>query len=716
MKRQPKPKAPRAEAPPAPATGSSGAVSRTASLRETLLPFAAITLFAFLLRYVYLLQARAVPMFDGLIMDGESYGAWSDKIVAGDWLGDQIFYQAPLYPYFLALVKLVVGESLWSIRIVQIALGSLSCGILFLTGRQFFSRGVGLAAGIILALYPPAIFFDGCIQKANLGLLWTVLLLYALARAVKAPSIARWLGVGAALGLLMLTREETILLVPVIVAWILIARRAETIGARARWIGAWIGGLALVLLPVAARNYKVGGEFVLTTSQAGSNFYIGNNPSANGTYVGLRPGGGHNVAYERRDAIELAEREVGHALSPQEVSNFWFAKSFAFIQSEPGRWLGLMLTKVNLVLNAYELPDSEDQYFYERYVPLLSGLGFLLHYGVILPLAAAGLLLTRRRWRELSILHVVLATLFVGVVLFYVFARYRYPVVPILVLFAGAGLVEGLAVQRSKGFSALSGALLVLLVFAVMSNIRVRSKDAELWVQYSNTGIVLTTKGENQKAVEMFEKALELQPTQAEVWGNLGVSLQNLKRHDEAIAAFRKALALRPDDARAHARLGKALWLGGKAIEALDPLQRAITMAPANGEYWSVYGRALAGAGQSKAAIEALRKAAQIRPSDLGTAARLAWELATSADAHVRDGKGAVAIAEELCRRTSDADLDALDALAAAYAETGKFTEAVATAGKAIAIARKTKGSEVEREIQARLDLYRRGEAYHQAR
>ena len=78
----------------------------------------------------------------------------------------------------------------------------------------------------------------------------------------------------------MLTREETLLLAPVIGAWILWYFRGRSWGTRSIWAAAYIGGAALVLVPVAARNAYVGGEFVLTTSQAGSNFYIGNHHGA----------------------------------------------------------------------------------------------------------------------------------------------------------------------------------------------------------------------------------------------------------------------------------------------------------------------------------------------------------------------------------------------------------------------------------------------------
>jgi uncharacterized YccA/Bax inhibitor family protein len=87
-------------------------------------------------------------------------------------------------------------------------------------------------------------------------------------------------------------REETVLLVPAIVAWGFFAFRSIAFAARAKRVGAFIGGLALILVPVAGRNAAVGGEFVLTTAQAGPNFYMGNNPNADGTYAPLLPGRG----------------------------------------------------------------------------------------------------------------------------------------------------------------------------------------------------------------------------------------------------------------------------------------------------------------------------------------------------------------------------------------------------------------------------------------
>ena len=94
-----------------------------ASPRAAALTCFAIIALAFVLRWIHLLQSRASVFFNSPTADGKAYFDWSQRVVAGDWLGGEVFYQAPLYPYFLALVQLLLGGDLWGIRLTQAALG-----------------------------------------------------------------------------------------------------------------------------------------------------------------------------------------------------------------------------------------------------------------------------------------------------------------------------------------------------------------------------------------------------------------------------------------------------------------------------------------------------------------------------------------------------------------------------------------------------------------
>jgi 4-amino-4-deoxy-L-arabinose transferase-like glycosyltransferase len=182
------------------ATESLATELQAADSRRVRFAFLWITLLALAMRAIHLMQARDVPLFDILIVDGRQYDAWARRIAAGDWIGSETFYQAPLYPYFLAVSKLVFGDGLWPIRIVQALLGATSCGLLFLTARNLVSHRVGVVAGVTLAIYPPAIFFDGLVQKAAIGGFIVVLLLWLISRAQKTPTPSRFAALGSALG------------------------------------------------------------------------------------------------------------------------------------------------------------------------------------------------------------------------------------------------------------------------------------------------------------------------------------------------------------------------------------------------------------------------------------------------------------------------------------------------------------------------------------
>lgn len=680
--------------------------------------FALVVLLAFAVRFVYLLEARACPLFDGLIVDGISYGEWSDRIVAGDWLGDRVFYQAPLYPYFLALVKLAVGRELWDVRLVQIALGALACGLVFLAGARFFGRASGIAAGALLAFYPSAVFFDGCIQKAGIGLVWTALLLAVLASVRAEPharaSAWRWLGVGVALGLLMLTREETLLLVPVLAGWLVLEHRASSWSLRTRWLASFAAGLALVLVPVASRNAYVGGEFLLSTSQAGSNFYIGNGPNADGTYVPLRPGR-HNTQFEREDAFEMAKAEAGRDLSPSEVSRFWFSKSFASIAADPSRWLALLARKARLLASAYELPDAEDLYFYLRYTPLLAGVERVWNYGVLLPLAAAGAVLTWRRKREIGVLFVLGTTLALGVVAFYVFARYRYPLVPVFVLFAGAALVEGWSAARSKELRRLALAGLVFSVAWLASNLAPPyARDQMLADSLGNAGVVQAQAGDAERAVELLREAVALKPQSPELHGNLGLALLDARRADEAVDAFVASRSLRPADAfRAQLRVGWALSLAGRHNQALDEIERALAMSPSNAEALGYASDALRKLGRWREARERLEAVVARHPKEREPRRRLAWMLACAPDDATRDGARALTFARALRDEARDKDPDAVELFAAALAELGRFDEAAQLQRSLVAALRT---SPLAASARAKLESYERRAAWRLAR
>src|ERR1043166_1715890 len=120
-------------------------------------------------------------------------------------------------------------------------------------------------------------------------------------------------------------------------------------------------------------------------------FWIGNHRDAPGTFVEIREGRG-NPQFEEGDVRDVAEKAMGHSLSPAEISRFWTERSWRDIKNDPVSWVRLLLRKLMLSLNTVELVDTDDIYFYESYSFPLRALNSFWNFGLLLPLALGGVI------------------------------------------------------------------------------------------------------------------------------------------------------------------------------------------------------------------------------------------------------------------------------------------------------------------------------------
>jgi tetratricopeptide (TPR) repeat protein len=568
---------------------------------------AAIFLVAFAVRLLNLWQIRHSPYFTVLMGDARGYDEWAQQIANGDWLGHDVFYQAPLYPYFLGFLYRVAGRNLLIVRVCQAAIGSLACVLLGLAGRRLFSKRTGLIAGLILALDAPAIFFDGLIQKSVLDVFFVCLMLWLVASLAaeneepgnRRPGSLRnapWFWLGLTVGGLSLTRENALLFAVVLLLWVAFSVRKTPA------IIAFLFGVTIVLMPVAARNHFVGGGFYLTTSQFGPNFYIGNNPRADGTYMSLRFGRGA-PEYERQDATELAEQALGRRLNPAEVSAYWTDRALNFIRSQPLAWLKLTGRKVVLLANATEVLDTESQYSYAEWsAPIRFG-EKVGHFGFLVPMAFFGVWATRQSGTRLRVFFALALTYAASVVMFYVFARYRFPMVPFLVLLAAAGLASAGSYFRGISPARRAGAIASVAGSALLANWPLLSIDLMRAVSETNLAVALQLDGRGEEATSHYQRAIALRPDYAPAYNNLGSALRTNGRPDEAVAVFERALDLRPDYAEAHYNAGNAFVELGKTSEAIDHFKRALQLNPRSADAHNNLGIVFVGQGKLDEAI-----------------------------------------------------------------------------------------------------------------
>ncbi|MGD0017255.1 MAG: tetratricopeptide repeat protein [Verrucomicrobiia bacterium] len=242
--------------------------------------------------------------------------------------------------------------------------------------------------------------------------------------------------------------------------------------------------------------------------------------------------------------------------------------------------------------------------------------------------------------------------------------------------------------------------------------VRLRPDDADA---HYNFGIALVRQGNMSEAIEQFEQALRLGSDDADVHNNLGVVLARTGRLQEAIRQFYLVLRIKPDDAEAHYNLGNALLDSGKVPESIKQYEQVLHLDPDSTEAHYNLGDALYQLGNVSEAIAQYREALRLMPDLAPALSKLAWILATDGNANFRSAGEAVQLAERLCAVTAgDPQADALDVLAAAYAEAGRFTDAVRTAQKAMDLAAATGQQELARQVQERLRLYQTGRAFHE--
>ncbi len=574
-----------------------------------------VGLIAFAARLISLLHAGIVQESALLVGDAVTYDAWASRIAGGDWIGEGVFYQAPLYPYFLGVIYSLFGRDFFVVRLIQILLGAGSCMLLARAGRSFFGRAqTGLLAGLLLAIYPTAIFFDCSIQKSVLDLFFVCALLAVIGKLYERAHKRLWLAAGAVVGLLALTRENALILFPLLLAWLFITWRGESLKRRLAWTGLLLLGLGAVLLPVGFRNLVAGGGFHLTTSQSGPNFYIGNSRAATGTYVPLREGRG-TALFERDDARDLAEQATGRKLTPSEVSHYWTERAFDEIRADIPGWLRLMFRKWLLVWNMREVGDSDDQYTYGDWSPLVGALTPLLHFGTLCPFAIFGICLTWNRRRQIWLLYAMLFVYAGSVVLFYIFARYRFPLVPLLILFAAAGLTYLRDAFREACWKPLWTGAAAALVAAVACNYGMTSEALVRADTHINLGNALILEKKLPEAIGQYEQALHLNPGDPYVPFNLAAALLQEGRFEEAARYYEHALRIETGDARAHFNLGLALLNLGQPDQAIGHFEQALRMDPAYAEARVILGSVLFDRGNLPEAKSHWQQALQLKPT-----------------------------------------------------------------------------------------------------
>jgi 4-amino-4-deoxy-L-arabinose transferase-like glycosyltransferase len=498
------------------------------------------------------------PLGRILWVDEEAYWNWARRISASQWLPERPFYQDPLFAYVLSVVMRGLGtDSLATLRMALAVLGALTPPLVYLAGRLGLGRAEGIVAALAAAVYGPLVFTDGLIEKEGLAALVAAAAWALTAWATSTAGGPGKVGLaGVAWGALALLRANALIVAPLGAVWWL---RAP--GATKRWRAlAFLGGFAVPIAPVMLINVLVARppELLLTTWQAGANFYIGNGPEATGIYVApdfVNP----NPAYEADDYLGEARRRSGRMLTPGQSSAFWFREGLKRWRDAPGASLRLLMRKVMLLLSNEEIADNQS--FELARLVAAPVLGWcMLSFGWILPCAAMGL----GRWERSPFWWFLVLSTGAGLattVVFFVVGRYRIPWMPGLLLLAACGLVDAARRLVAGRWLGLAMCLVGLALPAALLAWRPADLPFEQrWGQTEWSLFVADFRaGQLEPALDALDDARALGATPA---GKMAEMLASGPLHDQLAASLQ--LAERWDQMLGHspdADLHRARWL-----------------------------------------------------------------------------------------------------------------------------------------------------------
>ncbi len=606
------------------------------------------------------------------IIDSEAYLVQALAVASGHDISEGVYFQAPLYPWVLGLtlraagVPGVVGaESTADVppdtvaralavgRWLNMGFGLLAVVLVTLLAQRLFGAGAGWCAGVLAALCSPFVFYEGMLLKGSLSLLFLPWAVLAAERALTTarPRVFAWSGLALGLGALVRGNLHAVTLVGAVVLLVWGWRRGRLPFA---WRGAMaLGfGVLIALAPVIVRNSLVSGRAVLSTAAGGTAFYLCNEPGNDTGLIQHRAINRQVPLHELEDWTALAQERTGRALSAAEVSSYWAGEALAGISRQPGTWLLAEARKFCLLFSGYEAPDNSMPSFAE---PECAALRLSpVHYGLLLPLALGGAALAwldrRRRsgGEARAALVVALLAYAASLLLFVVTSRFRLPMLPLVVVLAGACLARlpGLLrdrTQRGEGgltaMAMLGGVLLGHAADWPVGPLTPRERASHVAVCLKNRAQVRLARGALSEADSDLYIAIALSQAAGIDAPALHVErarLARLRLVTEApridVAAAReqfetsmegtareelaRALALSADDAATLCERGLLDYALGRYADAADALQRSLALQPREREALAYRALALLYLDRDDEAGSVARQLTTLRPDD----------------------------------------------------------------------------------------------------
>ena len=537
---------------------------------------AGIFALALVVRLVVLSRFGHSAYFSPTGGDMKFYAEWGQRLAGGQGMDARAFYGLPGYPFLLGGIFTLFGFSPYAVAFLQTLGEAASAALIYWIATWAFPgsrpRLVGTLAALGWMFYQPAQALSLIVMPTA----WAVLAFWgAFAWSVQTESRSRWwpwapLGVLIGLASTLVATVLVVLPIPVAAA----VRNLRKPGAILAAMACLLAGVAAGTSPCWYHNYFIAGEPVLLSAHSGLNFWIGNNPDANG-YPKIPAGLRASQEGLMEDSVRIAEADAGRSLSRAEVSRFWSSKANAYIRNQPRQWMDLMAVKVRNFWNAAQYDDLS------IINPLMEE-GVLtpgLRFGWIAVLGISGLALAwrrvpRSRWIAAGVLLSMVALLPV-----FVTERYRLVAAPGLLLLGAYGIAEMGQMLASRCWSG-AGTWLASGVAAFFI-VHLPQNTPELgWLDAFNNGRNALQTGNLVVAHSQLERALALAPQNADILSALGSCCLREHNWSNARNYYEQALQINPQTVSALNNLAILEMMDSHWAKAQALLNTALQVEP----------------------------------------------------------------------------------------------------------------------------------------
>ena len=574
-----------------------------------------------LIRVVVLARLTLSPFLLPTRGDMHFYDDWARRIVSGQFTDHLAFYGLPGYAYLLAALYKLAGYGPFVPALLQALLDAATAVLIYKISVAIFS-GTGMRcaqiAGLVAAggwaVFVPAQTYAAILMPTAWLVFIFWLILWRIIRQKNAPGRCEALILGLLVGLTATAIATILFLIPLLISAIVLKPAISNHSQfRTR-----ISALVLLFLGAAAgtspcwvHNCLVAQDRVFLSAHSGINFWIGNNPSANG-YPRFPPGLRAGQAAMLQDSIDAAESAAGHPLKRGEVSHYWSAKARDYIQRYPAAWLRLVALKFRAFWSAFQYDDLSIITILREQKVTFPG----IYFGLVATLALPMMLLLWNtaplsRWITAAIVLHLLALLPV-----FTTERYRLPIVPGLLVFAAFGLITFFNnVVAGKFNSVISyGALLAASTLFVSWP----QSDPSLWaLDAYNSGWQALESGDLTLAEKKLQLARAYVPTNPETNFALG-NLRLAEGNSAAASAFYLAtLELDNHHRGALNNLGVMALDGGKFDAAENWLRHAEDVDPGNAKTHFLLAKTLLAKDEHELAREEIEIAIRLQPNQI---------------------------------------------------------------------------------------------------